>query len=93
MRPVDMTTRKTRLEAAIEAAAVGGPADTAARDDALEFALDGLDLEAFYVQSVYRYNINGRARHRLHAGEHQPRPGDIGHYPASAALTRMFPRN
>jgi hypothetical protein len=57
--PVDMTTRKTRLEAAIEAAAVGGPADTAARDDALEFALDGLDLEAFYVQSVYRYNTTG----------------------------------
>lgn len=42
--------------------AVGGPADTAdtaARDDALEFALDGLDLEAFYVQSVYRYNLTG----------------------------------
>jgi hypothetical protein len=56
---VDLTTRKTRLEAAIEAAAVGGPADTAARDDALEFALDGLDLEAFYVQSVYRYNTTG----------------------------------
>jgi len=57
--PVDLTTRKTQLEAAIEAAAVGGPADTAARDDALEFALDGLDLEAFYVQSVYRYNVTG----------------------------------
>ena len=57
--PVDLTTRKLQLEAAIEAAAVGGPADTAARDDALEFALDGLDLEAFYVQSVYRYNVTG----------------------------------
>lgn len=27
--PVDLTTRKTQLQAAIEAAAVGGPADTA----------------------------------------------------------------
>jgi len=57
--PVDLTTRKTQLQAAIEAAAVGGPADTAAKNDALEFALDGLDLEAFYVQSVYRYNLAG----------------------------------
>ena len=57
--PVDLTTRKTQLEAAIEAAAVGGPADTAAKNDALEFALDGLDQEAFYVQSVYRYNPTG----------------------------------
>jgi hypothetical protein len=57
--PVDMTTRKTQLQAAIEAAAVGGPADTAAKNDALEFALDGLDQEAFYVQSVYRYNLTG----------------------------------
>jgi hypothetical protein len=57
--PVDMTTRKLQLEAAIEAAAVGGPADTAAKNDALEFALDGLDQEAFYVQSVYRYNLTG----------------------------------
>jgi len=57
--PVDMTTRKSRLEAAIEAAAVGGQADTAAKNDALEFALDGLDQEAFYVQSVYRYNLTG----------------------------------
>jgi hypothetical protein len=57
--PVDLTTRKTQLEAAIEAAAVGGSADTAAKNDALEFALDGLDQEAFYVQSVYRYNTTG----------------------------------
>jgi len=57
--PVDLTTRKTQLEAAIEAAAVGGPADTAAKNDALELALDGLDQEAFYVQSVYRYNATG----------------------------------
>ena len=57
--PVDLTTRKTRLQAAIEAAAVGGPADTGIKNDALEFALDGLDQEAFYVQSVYRYNTTG----------------------------------
>ena len=57
--PVDLTTRKTQLEAAIEAAVVGGKADTAAKNDALEFALDGLDQEAFYVQSVYRYNVTG----------------------------------
>jgi hypothetical protein len=57
--PVDMTTRKTQLEAAIEASAVGGQAETAVKNDALEFALDGLDQEAFYVQSVYRYNLTG----------------------------------
>jgi hypothetical protein len=57
--PVDLTTRKTRLEAAIEAAAVGGQADTAAKNDALEFALDGLDQEAFFVQAVYRYDATG----------------------------------
>ncbi len=57
--PVDLTTRKARLEAAIEASAVGGQADTAAKNDALEFALDGLDQEAFYVQLVYRYNVTG----------------------------------
>jgi len=57
--PVDLTTRKARLEAAIEASAVGGTADTTAKNDALEFALDGLDQEAFYVQSVYRYNLTG----------------------------------
>jgi hypothetical protein len=57
--PVDMTTRKARLEAAIEAANVGGKAETAIKNDALEFALDGLDLLAFYVQSVYRYNATG----------------------------------
>jgi hypothetical protein len=57
--PVDMTTRKAQLETAIEEAAVGGQADTAAKNDALEFALDGLDQEAFYVQAVYRYNLTG----------------------------------
>ena len=57
--PVDLTTRKTQLEAAIEAAAVGGPADTAVKNDALEFALDGLDQEAFFVQAVYRYDATG----------------------------------
>ena len=57
--PVDLTTRKTQLAAAIEAALVGGTAETAAKNDALEFALDGLDLEAFFVQSVYRYNPTG----------------------------------
>ena len=57
--PVDMTTRKTQLETAIQAAAVGGKKETAAKNDALEFALDGLDQEAFYVQSVYRYNVTG----------------------------------
>ena len=57
--PVDLTTRKTQLEAAIEASAVGGTAETAAKNDALEFALDGLDQEAFYVQSVYRYDLTG----------------------------------
>jgi hypothetical protein len=57
--PVDLTTRKTQLEAAIEASAVGGTAETAAKNDALEFSLDGLDQEAFYVQSVYRYDLTG----------------------------------
>jgi hypothetical protein len=57
--PVDLTTRKTQLEAAIEASAVGGKADTAVKNDALEFALDGLDQEAFFVQAVYRYDATG----------------------------------
>jgi hypothetical protein len=55
--PVDMTTRKGSLDAAITAAAGGGVALTAAKNAALQFAIDGLDALAFYVQTVARYDL------------------------------------
>jgi hypothetical protein len=55
--PVDMTTRKASLDAAIAAALDGGTVLTAARNAALQFALDGLDANAFYVQTTARYDL------------------------------------
>jgi hypothetical protein len=55
--PVDMTTRKASLDAAISAALDGGTILTSARNAALQFALDGLDANAFYVQTTCRYDL------------------------------------
>jgi hypothetical protein len=54
---VDMTTRQASLLAAISAAEAGGTVLTAAKNAALQFALDGLDALAFYVQTVARYDL------------------------------------
>jgi hypothetical protein len=55
--PVDMTTRKASLDAAIAAALDGGTVLTALRNEALQFAIDGLDANAFYVQTTARYDL------------------------------------
>ena len=55
--PVDMTTRQNNLLAAMSAAEGGGVAQTAAKNAALDVALDGLDALAFYVQTVARYDL------------------------------------
>ena len=55
--PVDMTTRKVSLDAAISAASDGGTVLTALRNEALQFAIDGLDANAFYVQTTARYDL------------------------------------
>ena len=55
--PVDLTTRKARLDAAITATQGGGTLATSARDVALQFALDGLDATAFYCQTVCRRDL------------------------------------
>jgi hypothetical protein len=55
--PVDMTTRQASLAAAISAALDGGTVLTALRNEALQFAIDGLDANAFYVQTTARYDL------------------------------------
>ncbi len=55
--PVDMTTRKASLDAAIAAALDGGTVLTALKNEALQFAIDGLDANAFYVQTTARYDL------------------------------------
>jgi len=55
--PVDMTTRKASLDAAISAAEGGGTVQTAAKNAALQFVVDGLDALAFYVQTTARYDL------------------------------------
>ena len=55
--PVDMTTRKAILDAAITAALGGGTLQTAAKNAALQSAWDGLDALAFYVQTTARYDL------------------------------------
>jgi hypothetical protein len=55
--PVDLRTRQTALQAAIAASLGGGPALTAAKYDAVEAAISGLDALAFYVQTVARYDV------------------------------------
>jgi hypothetical protein len=56
-KPVDLTTRMLALQAANKDAVGGGTAQTAARDAALEFAFEGLDANAFHVQTIARTNL------------------------------------
>ena len=55
--PVDLTTRKATLDAAIAATQGGGTLATSARDAALQTALDGLDATAFYCQTTARRDL------------------------------------
>jgi hypothetical protein len=55
--PVDMTTRMNALQTAINNAVDGGKVQTAARNAALEFVFEGMDANAFYVQTVARTNL------------------------------------
>ena len=55
--PVDMTTRQASLAAAISAALDGGTVLTSLRNAALQFAIDGLDANGFYVQTTARYDL------------------------------------
>ncbi len=54
---VDMTVRMNSLLTAIANAEGGGTVLTAAKNAALQFALDGLDAIAFYVQTTARYDL------------------------------------
>jgi len=55
--PVDMTTRMNALQTAINNAVDGGMAQTAAKYAAMEFAYEGLDANAFYVQTIARTSL------------------------------------
>jgi hypothetical protein len=55
--PVDMTTRLTGLQAAISNAVDSGTAETAAKTAALEFVFEGMDANAFYVNTIARTNL------------------------------------
>lgn len=56
-QPVDLTTRMNGLAAANAGVVDGGTVQTAARDAALAFAFEGLDANAFYVQTTARTNL------------------------------------
>jgi hypothetical protein len=55
--PMDLTTRIGILQSTIAAAAGGGRIETAAKNAALEAAFEGLDANAFYVQTIARTNL------------------------------------
>jgi hypothetical protein len=55
--PMDMTTRMNNLDAANKDAIGGGHIQIAAKQAALEVAFEGLDANAFYVQTVARTNL------------------------------------
>lgn len=55
--PVDLTTRKASLDAAISATQGRGTLATSAKDTALQFAMDGLDATGYYCQTVARYDL------------------------------------
>ena len=54
---VDLTTRMNSLQAAISAAESGGTVLTAAKNAAMQFAFEGLDANAFYVQTIARTDL------------------------------------
>jgi len=56
-KPVDMTTRLNALQVAVTNAVDGGVAATAAKNAALEFVFEGMDANAFYVQTIARTNL------------------------------------
>ena len=56
-KPVDMTTRMNALQVAATNAVDGGKAQTAAKNAALEFVFEGMDANAFYVQTIARTNL------------------------------------
>ena len=55
--PVDMTTRLNALVVASAASEGGGSLATLAENEAFDFAIEGTDLLAFYVQSIGRFNL------------------------------------
>jgi len=55
--PVDMTTRMNNLAAAIKDTEGGGTIQTGVKNAALEAAYEGLDLNAFYVQTIARTDL------------------------------------
>jgi hypothetical protein len=55
--PVDLTTRKARLDAAITARQGGGTLATAEQAAALQSVFDGLDATAFYCQTTARHDL------------------------------------
>jgi len=52
-----MTTRMNALQVAATNAVDGGKAQTAAKNAALEFVFEGMDANAFYVQTIARTNL------------------------------------
>ena len=56
-QPVDMTTRMNNLQTAVNNAVGGGIIQTAAKNAALEAVFEGMDANAFYVQTVARTNL------------------------------------
>ena len=57
-KPVDLTTRKANLDAAIAACQGGGTLATSAKNAALQSVIDGLDATAFYCQTTARYDLH-----------------------------------
>jgi hypothetical protein len=55
--PVDMTTRLTGLQVAVSNAVGSGVAGTAAKTAALELVFEGMDANAFYVNTIARTNL------------------------------------
>jgi len=54
---VDMTTRMISLQTAISDSVDAGTAETAGKKAALAFAFEGLDANAFYVQTIARTDL------------------------------------
>ena len=55
--PVDMTTRMNNLDATIKDAIGGGIIQTGLKNAALASAFEGLDANAFYVQTIARTDL------------------------------------
>jgi hypothetical protein len=72
-KPVDLTTRKANLDAAIAACQGGGTLATSAKNAALQSVIDGLDATAFYCQTTARYDL-----HTFLTSGFQPEPGPVG---------------